>query len=55
MFTPVGYKAPTETHRLAKMTRDEMLSALAFGDFDAHKEKTSQMIKEGKVPAFPKN
>ena len=38
-----------------KMTRDEMLSALAFGDFDAHKEKTSQLIKEGKVPAFPKN
>lgn len=37
------------------MTRDEMLSALCFGDFQAHKEKTQQMVAEGKVPAYRVN
>jgi len=38
-----------------KMTRDEMLSALCFGDFEAHKKKTQEMIKEGKLPSYRKN
>jgi len=38
-----------------KMSRDEMLSALAFGDFQAHKEKTSDLIKEGKLPSYARN
>jgi hypothetical protein len=38
-----------------KMTREEMLSALCFGDFEAHKKKTQEMIKEGKLPSYTKN
>lgn len=38
-----------------KMTREEMLSALCFGDFKAHKEKTQLLIKEGKLPSYHKN
>lgn len=34
------------------ITRDEMLDALCFGDFNEHKQKTEQMIRSGKVPAF---
>ncbi len=34
------------------MTRDEMLSALCFGNFDLHKEKTMRLIEEGKLPAY---
>jgi hypothetical protein len=34
------------------MSRDEMLSALCFGNFEAHKMKCDQLIKEGKIPAF---
>ena len=37
------------------MTRDEMLSALCFGDFTAHKEKTETLIAEGKLPSFTIN
>ncbi|HNP49163.1 MAG TPA: hypothetical protein PKK99_10960 [Bacteroidia bacterium] len=37
------------------MSRDEMLSALCFGDYEAHKLKTQQMITEGKLPAYGKN
>ena len=35
-----------------KMTREEMLDALCFGDFEEHKIKTQQMIRSGKVPAY---
>ena len=38
-----------------KMTREDMLSALCFGDFKAHKEKTQLLIKEGKLPNYHKN
>ncbi len=38
-----------------KMSREDMLSALCFGDFKAHKEKTQLLIKEGKIPAYGKN
>ena len=38
-----------------QMTREDMLSALAFGDFEAHKQKTSDLIKEGKLPRFANN
>jgi hypothetical protein len=38
-----------------QMTREDMLSALAFGDFEAHKQKTSDLIKEGKLPRFASN
>jgi hypothetical protein len=37
------------------MTRDEMLSALCFGDYAAHKEKTDQLVKEGKLPGYSTN
>jgi hypothetical protein len=37
------------------MSRDEMLSALCFGDFTAHKEKTDTLIAEGKLPSFTVN
>ncbi|MFM8431949.1 MAG: hypothetical protein ACKOA1_04050, partial [Bacteroidota bacterium] len=38
-----------------QMTRDDMLSALAFGDFNAHKQKTDDLIKEGKLPRYSRN
>ena len=37
------------------MTRDEMLSALCFGDYEAHKKKTEILVLEGKVPSFQIN
>jgi hypothetical protein len=37
------------------MTRQEMLDALAFGNFEEHKKKSVQMMKEGKIPAFKMN
>jgi len=37
------------------MNRQQMLSALCFGDFEAHKIKCDQMIKDGKIPAYSKN
>ena len=37
------------------MTREEMLSALCFGDYVAHKEKTDQLVKEGKLPGYSTN
>jgi hypothetical protein len=37
------------------MSRDEMLSALCFGDYVAHKEKTDQLVKEGKIPRYHTN
>lgn len=38
-----------------KMSRQELLSALCFGDFDAHKKKTRQLIAEGKLPDYRNN
>jgi hypothetical protein len=37
------------------MTRQEMLDALAFGNFEEHKRKSLQLMKEGKIPAFKMN
>ena len=37
------------------MTRDEMLSALCFGDYEAHKQKTQQLVLEGKLPNYRSN
>jgi len=37
------------------MNRGQMLSALCFGDFEAHKQKCEQMVKDGKIPAYSKN
>lgn len=34
------------------ITREELLDALCFGDFKAHKEKSDRLIKEGKLPAY---
>jgi hypothetical protein len=39
----------------ANMSREEMLSALCFGDFDAHKKKTEQAVLEGKLPTYRAN
>ena len=33
----------------------EILDALCFGDFEQHKEKSSRLIKEGKLPAYCEN
>lgn len=38
-----------------KMTRKEMLDALAFGNFEEHKKKSLQMMKDGKIPPFKMN
>ena len=32
------------------MSRQEMLDALAFGNFEEHKRKSIQMMKDGKLP-----
>ncbi|MFN6039030.1 MAG: hypothetical protein ACK452_11230 [Bacteroidota bacterium] len=37
------------------MSRNEMLDALAFGNFEEHKKKSIQLMKEGKVPPFELN
>lgn len=37
------------------MTREEMLDALAFGDFNEHKKKYSQLVSEGKIVPFTSN
>lgn len=37
------------------MTRQEMLDALAFGNFEEHKKKSLQMMKDGKIPPFKMN
>lgn len=38
-----------------QMSREDMLSALAFGDFPAHKQKTDDLIREGKLPRYSSN
>jgi hypothetical protein len=37
------------------MTKQEILDALCFGNFAEHKEKSLQMIKDGKIPAYTNN
>jgi hypothetical protein len=37
------------------MSRQEMLDALAFGNFEEHKKKSLQMMNEGKIPPFKMN
>jgi len=37
------------------MTRKEMLDALAFGNFEEHKKKSLQLMKDGKIPPFKMN
>jgi len=37
------------------MTKKEMLDALAFGNFEEHKQKSLQLIKEGKLQAYREN
>lgn len=37
------------------MTRSELLDALCFGNFEEHKQKSLQLVKEGKLPAYSAN
>lgn len=37
---------------LENPTRENLLDALCFGDFAEHCEKTDELIRQGKVPAF---
>jgi hypothetical protein len=37
------------------MSREEMLDALAFGNFEEHKRKSIQLMQEGKIPPFELN
>jgi hypothetical protein len=37
------------------MSRKEMLDALAFGNFEEHKKKSLQLMKDGKIPPFKLN
>ncbi len=37
------------------MTKTEILDALCFGNFEEHKEKSKQLILEGKIPAYTNN
>lgn len=38
-----------------QMTTAELLDALCFGNFEEHKQKSSQLIKEGKLPVYRAN
>lgn len=38
-----------------EMSREEMLDALAFGNFEEHKKKCIQLMNEGKIPKFKLN
>jgi hypothetical protein len=38
-----------------QMTKPEILDALCFGNFEEHKLKSLQLIKEGKLPAYREN
>ena len=44
-----------ETLENPKMTREEMLDALCFGDFNKHKELCLSWEKEGKIPEYKKD
>ena len=34
------------------MTREDMLNALCFGDFQKHKKKVNSLISQGKLPTY---
>ena len=38
-----------------QMSKEEVLDALCFGNFEEHKQKSIQLIKEGKLPAYCEN
>ena len=38
-----------------EMSKEDMLNAICFGNFQAHKEKVEKLIAEGKLPAFNKS
>jgi hypothetical protein len=38
-----------------EMSKQEILDALCFGNFNEHKEKSIKMIKEGKLPVYKNN
>ncbi len=38
-----------------QITKLEILDALCFGNFEEHKQKSIQLIKEGKLPAYCEN
>lgn len=38
-----------------QITKPEILDALCFGNFEEHKQKSIQLIKEGKLPAYCEN
>jgi len=37
------------------MTKTELLDALCFGNYEEHKQKSQQLIKEGKLPVYKTN
>ncbi len=37
------------------LTKAELLDALCFGNFEEHKQRSLQLIKEGKLPAYSAN
>jgi hypothetical protein len=38
-----------------EMSRQDMLDALAFGNFEEHKRKSIQLMQDGKIPPFELN
>ena len=38
-----------------QITKPELLDALCFGNYEEHKQKSIQLIKEGKLPAYHEN
>ena len=40
---------------IPQITKLEILDALCFGNFEEHKQKSIQLIKEGKLPAYCEN
>jgi hypothetical protein len=35
-------------------SKEELLDALCFGDYEEHKRKTERLVRQGKIPAFTK-
>ena len=44
-----------KTFNNPSMSREDMLDALAFGNFEDHKKKCKQLMQEGKIPALKLN
>jgi hypothetical protein len=38
-----------------ELSKQELLDALCFGNYEEHKSKSKQLIKEGKLPAYHEN